>query len=256
MATPQFIPTAVQTFPNAGIIPVRDPDKARRRSVKLPVSITYAKGTILGELTGNNEQQTLTGSGTISGGTFDLTFGGQTASAIPFNVNAATLQTTLEGLSTIGAGNIAVTGGPITGAGVFTFTFQNDLGNTNVAQMTVNPAALTGGGTAAMATTVAGSAGTPGTYKKVVLTATDGSQRPRALLEVDCKTDGSGNIAFSTTDLAGPHGETFDSAPAFFSGNFDLADLPDITQGIIDAWPGSKIIMGSIANGGEFSIGG
>ncbi|WP_292980981.1 hypothetical protein [Mycobacterium sp.] len=45
-----------------------------------------------------------------AGGTFTLTFGGKTTTAIPWNANAATVQAALEALSSVGAGNVTVTG--------------------------------------------------------------------------------------------------------------------------------------------------
>jgi hypothetical protein len=44
-----------------------------------------------------------------SGGTYTLSYGGQTTSALAWNASAATVQTALRGLSTIGAGNVTVT---------------------------------------------------------------------------------------------------------------------------------------------------
>src|SRR5262249_33864161 len=56
---------------------------------------------------GDNVQQvTLTGNPT--GGTFTLTFGGQTTSAIAYNASAATVQSALQALSSIGSGNALV----------------------------------------------------------------------------------------------------------------------------------------------------
>ena len=53
---------------------------------------------------GDNVQQVqLTGNPT--GGTFTLTFGGQTTSAIAYNASASTVQSALQALSTIGSGN-------------------------------------------------------------------------------------------------------------------------------------------------------
>jgi hypothetical protein len=48
-------------------------------------------------------------SGTPTGGTFTVSYGGQTTAALPFNVTASALQTALQGLSTIGAGKVLVT---------------------------------------------------------------------------------------------------------------------------------------------------
>jgi hypothetical protein len=111
-------------------------------------------------VTGVNEIQTLTID--ADGGTFTVTFVGQTTSAQAFDVAAATLQSQLEGLSTIGAGNITVTGGPgAAGGGTpYTLTFIGTLGYQGVAEVTASGASLTGGaGTATPATTVAGSTG-------------------------------------------------------------------------------------------------
>lgn len=60
--------------------------------------------------------------GTATSGTFNLTFRGATASGIAYNASAATVKTALEGLSTIGAGNVAVSG-----SGPWDVTFQGDF---------------------------------------------------------------------------------------------------------------------------------
>jgi hypothetical protein len=49
--------------------------------------------------------------GSSAAGTFTLTFGGQTTSSLAFNAPVGTVQTALESLSTIGAGNVIVSGG-------------------------------------------------------------------------------------------------------------------------------------------------
>jgi hypothetical protein len=97
-------------------------------------------------VTGTNEVQTVTISGTPTGGTFTLTYSGQTTAAIAYNANAAAVTTALEALSNIGTGDVNVTGGP--GPGVpYTVTFQGGLAGTNVAELTANDAGLTGGAT-------------------------------------------------------------------------------------------------------------
>ncbi|HEY2542049.1 MAG TPA: hypothetical protein VGH92_03255, partial [Gaiellaceae bacterium] len=68
-----------------------------------------------------------------SSGTYTLSFGGQTTAALAFNANAATIQTALAGLSTIGSGNIAVS--PQSLGIAFLITFQGTLGNKNVNQL-------------------------------------------------------------------------------------------------------------------------
>jgi hypothetical protein len=42
---------AVNTFPQAGVVSILDEEDALEYSVNLPASVTYAAGTILGELT-------------------------------------------------------------------------------------------------------------------------------------------------------------------------------------------------------------
>lgn len=103
---------------------------------------------------GVNEVQTVTISAT--GGTFTLTFGGYTTSAIAYNATASAVQTALQALTSIGSGNVTVSG---SAGGPYTVTFVGDLGLTNVAQMTGSGASLTGGaGTVTIATTTGGAA--------------------------------------------------------------------------------------------------
>lgn len=109
-------------------------------------------GTLTAATTG---VQTLTRTGTISGGTFTLTYDGQTTTALQFNDTAATVQTALRALTTIGGSNITVAGGPISTT-TFTFTWAANLASQTIQPMTVT-SSLTGGGTVAMATTTAGS---------------------------------------------------------------------------------------------------
>jgi hypothetical protein len=70
--------------------------------------------------------QTLSITGSPTGGSFTLTFDGQTTAAIPFNATAARVQAALTALSNIGANNVACTGGPLPGSSV-TITFAGRL---------------------------------------------------------------------------------------------------------------------------------
>ncbi len=61
---------------------------------------------------GTDEKQTLTVTGSPTGGTVKLAFNGQImAGTLPWNATAAQVKTALEGLSTIGANNTICTGG-------------------------------------------------------------------------------------------------------------------------------------------------
>lgn len=72
--------------------------------------------------------QTLTITGTPTGGTFTLTYKGQTTAAIQYNAAASAVQTALAALSTIGTGNVTCAGGVLPGTAV-TISFTGALAN-------------------------------------------------------------------------------------------------------------------------------
>jgi hypothetical protein len=125
----------------------------------IPSGTALAKITatgLYGPYTVSNEVQTLTegGSGLTS---FTVTFGGQTTASIAAAATAAQVQSALEALSTIGVGNVTVSG---SAGGPYTVTFQGALAGTDVAAMTTTP---TGGtGTVTVATSTAGGTETAG----------------------------------------------------------------------------------------------
>src|SRR5260221_9627412 len=84
---------------------------------------------------GLDEIQQVAITGSPTGGTFTLTFGGQTTAAIQWNDTAATVQTRLAALSSIGAGNVGVTGGPGPGT-PWVVEFKGALGPNPQALMT------------------------------------------------------------------------------------------------------------------------
>lgn len=118
-----------------------------------PLGLITASGKV-GPYTGDStdEVQTVTegGSGLTS---FTLTFSGQTTTSLAAAATAAQVRAALEALPNIGEGNVAVTG---SAGGPYTVSFQGDLANQNVAQMTATPTG--GSGTVTVATTTAGGA--------------------------------------------------------------------------------------------------
>lgn len=90
-----------------------------------------------------NEIQTLSISGAPTGGTFTLTYSGQTTAAINHDANAGAVQAALEALSNISSGDVVCAGGPLPGDPI-TITFQGSLANTDVALITSTDS-LTGG---------------------------------------------------------------------------------------------------------------
>lgn len=89
-----------------------------------------------------------------SSGTFTLTFAGATTSALAFNATAAAVQAALEALSSVGAGNVAV-------SGAYSVAFTNRLGLYPMPLLTADGSGLAGG-TVSVQTTTAGVAA-PGT---------------------------------------------------------------------------------------------
>ena len=102
-----------------------------------------------------NEIQQIAITGSPTGGTFTLTYSGQTTAPIVYNASAGVIEDALEGLSNIGTDDVLVGGSFPT----WTVTFRGALGHTNVTQMTAT-GSFTGGTTPAIAitTTQAGGA--------------------------------------------------------------------------------------------------
>lgn len=95
-----------------------------------------------------SEVQRVTITGTPTGGTFTLTYAGQTTAPIAYNATATAVDSALEALSNIGPGDVTCTGGPLPGTAV-DITFTGLLSGQNVAQITATPS-LTGGTTPAV----------------------------------------------------------------------------------------------------------
>jgi hypothetical protein len=98
---------------------------------------------------GTDEIQTLTFGGTPTGGTFKISFQGQTTANITWSSTNATLvaniDAALEALSTIGTSNVTTAVGTMTaGIGTITCTFVAGMGKLAVPTMTVAQNAMTG----------------------------------------------------------------------------------------------------------------
>lgn len=91
-----------------------------------------------------DEVQTVTITGSPTGGTFTLTYSGQTTSGIAYNASAATVATALKALSNIGDDDVSVSGDA---GGPYTVSFIGALADTDVAALTASGASLTGGTT-------------------------------------------------------------------------------------------------------------
>lgn len=99
-----------------------------------------------------DEVQTLTIQGAPTGGTYTITYSGQTTSALAFDAVAATILAALEALSNLAPGDVVVTGGPLHTTPVV-LTFGGTLAATNVDAVTASGTSLTGATTDVVAIT-------------------------------------------------------------------------------------------------------
>ena len=117
-------------------------DESVTRSVSAGGNTTgvyvYNAGTVVAP----NEVRNVNLTGTVTGGFFRLTFRGSNTSQIAYNASAATVQSALQALSSIGTGNVQVSGVP----GAWVVTFVNSLGGQDVADadMTATNVSLAG----------------------------------------------------------------------------------------------------------------
>lgn len=115
------------------------------------IVINYANA--LCSFVGTNEVQTMSITGTPTGGSYRLTFYGQQTAAITYNANAAAVTTALNNLANVEPGDITVTGTYPN----FTLTFGGQYAAEDVPAITAQPS-LTGGTSPniTMATTTGG----------------------------------------------------------------------------------------------------
>lgn len=89
-----------------------------------------------------DEVQSVTLTGSPTGGSFTLTFGGHTTTGIAWNAAASAVQSALVALASIGTNNVSVTG---SNGGPWTVEFIGSLKNASQALFTKDPSLLTGG---------------------------------------------------------------------------------------------------------------
>jgi flagellar hook-associated protein 2 len=87
------------------------------------------------------EVQTLTPTTPATAGTFTLTYEGETTAAIAYNASVGAIQSALESLSNVNAGDITVGGTRLNQAGDTTFTFRDTAGDVNM--ISINSGNLT-----------------------------------------------------------------------------------------------------------------
>ena len=118
----------------------------------LPLGKVTATGLYAPYSGPTSEVQTVTITGTPTGGTYTLTFSGQTTAGIPYNATAAQVKAALEALSNINVGDVLVSGGPHPGTAVVV-AFAGQYLGADQPQMTASAAGLTGGTSPAVTVT-------------------------------------------------------------------------------------------------------
>lgn len=171
-----------------------------------------------------NEKQRLTTSGSPTGGTYQLTFDGETTSALAWNASDHDVIAALESLSTIGSGNVVVTGAGISDSPM-TIEFQGELSDQNVSLVSADASALTG--TSSIATT----------------TVQQGSYNEQQTLQP------SGLISGGTFTLSF-EGET----TAAIAWNADAAQIQSALEALKTIPAGSVVIEGGTLASGSMNI--
>lgn len=238
----------INTYTGGGLNPAQDEAGALTDAVNLAAGKAFAAGTVLGQIEGTGsavaEVQTLTGTGTISGGTYRIVFDGQTTAALAYNANNATIQAALEALTNIGTGGVTVGGGAFPGTPV-TLTFAGTLaGQAQPLVSIIN--SLTG--TAPVVTPTRTTPGKPaGGYWDAYDDAASGSfaglATARRLLKYACRTGTDGRI-YPGPEIGSGDSNTWQwSTPAYHAGTFKTSDLTGLdANGVADL---GKLISGS-----------
>jgi hypothetical protein len=99
-----------------------------------------------------SEVQSISITGTPTGGTFTLSFQGNTTSNIAYNATAAAVAAAFQALPNVGVTGATTTGGPLPATPVV-LTFAGNLANTGLPLITATSTGLTGGTTPAVVVT-------------------------------------------------------------------------------------------------------
>ncbi|VTR93557.1 rhs repeat-associated core domain-containing protein : YD repeat protein OS=Isosphaera pallida (strain ATCC 43644 / DSM 9630 / IS1B) GN=Isop_2419 PE=4 SV=1: VCBS: RHS_repeat [Gemmata massiliana] len=167
----------------------------------------------------------LTGSPT--GGTFALSFGGSTTSALAYNASAATVQAALAGLASIGSGNVQVSAAA---GGGWEVRFIGTKAGTYQAAITSNGAGLTGGTSPAASTSTINAGGDAGHAAEV--------------------TDSAGHVSRTYADALG---RTTRSVTNFVDGV--VSDADDKSTGYAYNGAGMTSLIAYLTGGGVQTTG-
>lgn len=242
----------ITTFGADVLQPWSQPDLARTLAVNLEAG-TYAKGTIVGEVvnaSAQNEQQTLTTAGTVTGGTFTLTLDGITTAPIVWNATAAQVVAALT--AAFGAAIATASGGALPATPVV-LTFINEYAARDVALLVVGNSLTGTGGPGLTPSETAKGRAASGTFKAYVDAASDGSGIAKGILQYACVVDSRGRVYIGNQTGGGELGNYHLTAPIFTRGVFRTSDCVGLdAAALVDL--AAHFESGNLAQGGVFSF--
>lgn len=144
-----------------------------------------------------SEAQSVSVAGT--GGTLTLTFGANTTGSLAYNATAATVKTALEGLASIGAGNVSVSGGPLATKPIVV-TFQGTFAGTDVAELTAT-SSVTGSGAGVSITTTRVASTTASSEVQVVANRAFDTRTPKLQAYGLAIDSGQTHVEWSTNNF-------------------------------------------------------
>lgn len=182
-----------------------------------------------------NERQRIVMTGDRTGGTFTLTFDGQTTGNIVRACTATQVYEALTALSNIGPSDIKVSGGSFPGFAI-DVDFIGQYANTDVALMTSNVTGLTGGTTGAVTITERIKGGSNEAFYVVLKKNGDTDS---TLYMVTSSDSFIGNTTW--TSLA----TTMNSSDWFFQQYFDKMFMANSVDGLVYVYVGSSTALGT-----------
>jgi hypothetical protein len=168
-----------------------------------------------------DEVQQIAITGAPAGGTFTLTCGANTTAAINWNATAAQVQTALQALASIGAGNALVTGGPGP-ATPFVVEFAGTLAKAAEALITLTTNSLTGGSSPSVSITRL--AGGSGVYTAITPTGTPPFTLFRANARIAFAQAIPGALVRLHSGNYFPYAQLAEAASCEFSGKMGMED--------------------------------
>jgi hypothetical protein len=173
--------------------------------------------TGVGGSDGTSEVQSVTITGTPTGGTFTLSFDGTTTAPIAYNAPAATVQAALLALPSLRAGDVVVTG---SAGGPYTLTFGGDFSAEDVTALTASAGGLTGGTTPAIVIATP----TPGVGGAIEIVESLNNwsySAKRDRVDITCFNDHNKKKVLGLPDISGALSGFFNAANPVL---FDVAD--------------------------------